>query len=681
MSSPTWRKVTKTDPCAVCGKVDWCKVSSDGSVALCGRIDRGSFQKAKGNGGWLHRLIDTPKAQADGLHLRQPQRKANAAPAKLHRDAQAAIDAAGRQCDGTFVAGWTYHDRDGREAFRVIRYTMPDGDKQFRPIRPSKGGWKIGDPSGLLPLYRLPELATASTIYICEGEKAADAAVRIGLTATTSAHGSAAAEKSDWTPLAGRLVVILPDADEPGRKYARDVAKLLLKLDPPATVKILELPELPEGGDIVEYLAAGGTREDVERLAAAVPMIDAADLIGGPVLTCLADVEPSEIRWLWPGRIALGRLTLLVGRPGEGKSFLTTDAAAKVTTGTPWPDGTQCPKGSVIFVCAEDDPADTIRPRLDAHHADCRKVHLLSAVRRIDAEGKRHEVLFTLTDAAALEVALKQHRDCRLIVVDPIGSFLGGATDSHRDNEVRSVLTPVARLAEKYGAAVLVVAHRRKSSGSVADDLAMGSRAFTGIARAVWHLTRDEGDKARRLLLPGKNNLAREGNGLAFTIRGDPPAIVWERDPVAMSADDALAAENDGGNDKPGPEPAARKAAADWLRTILADGEVEAANVKAEAKAAGMGWRTVQRAADELVVIREKNGFSGGWQWRLPKPGSEDANGRCHVPTEQGNLASWHLREIASETANSACHVPEDAKSPDLGTINANGDGRERGDV
>src|SRR5690606_14589208 len=153
-------------------------------------------------------------------------------------------------------------------------------------------------------------------------------------------------------------------------------------------------------------------------------------------------------------------------------------------------------------------------------------------------------------------------------VVDPIGSFLGGNTDAHRDNEVRGVLAPVAKLAEKSGPAVLVVAHRRKSAGSIADDLALGSRAFTGIARAVWHLSRDNENKTRRLLLPGKNNLAPEGNGLAFTIAGDPAVVVWERDPVAMSADDALAKEDGfGGEDvKPGPQPEARRHAAEWLR-------------------------------------------------------------------------------------------------------------------
>ncbi|MGD0463428.1 MAG: AAA family ATPase [Tepidisphaeraceae bacterium] len=374
---------------------------------------------------------------------------------------------------------------------------------------------------------------------------------------------------------------------------------------------------------------AGATKAAVEELVAKTPFMDATDVVGGPMLVRMADVESREVRWLWRGRIPLGRITLLVGRPGEGKSFFTMDAASRVSTGSPWPDDAPCERGSVLIISGEDDPADTIRPRLDAHHADVLRVHLLSMVRRIGEDGKPFEVIFSLHDLLALEAALQRIPDCKLIVIDPIGSFLGGDVDAHRDNEVRSILAPVAKLAEKYGPAVLVVAHRRKSAGSIADDLALGSRAFTGIARAVWHLTRDSENKARRLLLPGKNNLAREGNGLAFTIAGDPPAIAWERDPVQMSADDALAIENDDRKEdaKPGPEPQARKAAEDWLRKLLATGEVPAAKVKAEAKAAGMIYRTVQRAAVALGVIHEKNSFDGGWQWRFPKPGTVASDG------------------------------------------------------
>ncbi|HMN39653.1 MAG TPA: AAA family ATPase [Phycisphaerales bacterium] len=366
----------------------------------------------------------------------------------------------------------------------------------------------------------------------------------------------------------------------------------------------------------------------------------------GPVLRCLADVEPREVQWLWPARVPLGRISLLVGRPGEGKSFLTTDMAARVSTGRTWPDGSACPGGSVILVSAEDDPHDTIRPRLDAHDADVRRVHLLATVRRRGERGRLVEAMFTLEDLPALEEALRRQPDCRLIVIDPIGSFIGGGTDSHRDNEVRAVLAPVAQLAERYGPAVLIVAHRRKSSGTIADDLAIGSRAFTGIARAVWHLTRDSDDKRRRLLLSGKNNLAPEGTGLAFDIGGIPPAIQWEPGPVNLRADDALAAETEGGGDG-----GALAEATDFLRAELVHGRKTGTDVKAAAKAAGISARTLDRARARLGVVTAPDGYRGPWTWGLPRHSPPDSANTAKVSTlanSDGLGEVWPAVEDAS---------------------------------
>lgn len=374
----------------------------------------------------------------------------------------------------------------------------------------------------------------------------------------------------------------------------------------------------------------------------------------GPVLRCLADVEPREVQWLWPERIPLGRISLLVGRPGEGKSFLTTDMTARVSTGRTWPDGSACPCGSVILVSAEDDPHDTIRPRLDAHGADVRRVHLLATVRRRGEGGRLVEAMFTLEDLPALTEALERQPDCRLIVIDPIGSFIGGGTDSHRDNEVRAVLAPVAQLAERYGPAVLIVAHRRKSAGTIADDLAIGSRAFTGIARAVWHLTRDTDDKRRRLLLSGKNNLAPEGTGLAFDIGGIPPAIQWEPSPVNMRADDALAAESEGGSDG-----GALAEATDFLRAELAHGRKTGTEVKAAAKAAGVSARTLDRARARLGVVAAPDGYRGPWTWGLPNHASSESANPARVSTlaNSGGLGEvWPTdREARSPEGGRPC--------------------------
>jgi hypothetical protein len=552
------------------------------------------------------------------------------------------------------VAQYGYRDETSELPFQVLRYDPKD----FRQRRPKPGGgWDWTVKGVRVVPYRLPELLAepARPVVVVEGEKDADNLTCAGVLATCNAGGA-----GKWTAdhaefLRGRRVIILPDNDDAGRNHARQVAQSLHGIA--ESVRVVELPGLPAKGDASDWLAAGGTKAELKRLADDAPEWTLTPALeAGPILTCLADVEPRPVSWLWPERIPAGRITLLVGRPGEGKSFLTTDATARVTTGTPWPDGSDCPQGSVILISAEDDPADTIRPRLDAHYADVRRVHLLSAVRRVDDDGQ-YDRMISLADVDAIEAALARVKDCRLIVVDPIGSFLGGRTDAHRDNEVRGVLAPIAALAERHGPAVLVVAHRRKSAGSIADDLALGSRAFTGIARAVWHLTRDTEDKARRLLLPGKNNLAREGDGLAFSIVGEPPRIAWEREPVAMSADDALAVEGQNREAKPGPDAEAFDAASDWLRSALADGPRLAKDLKDEWRDGQDGSeRTLKRAKKALRVEAYRPEVPGPWWWRLP---SMDAK-----PTEDEQLGP--LGPLAENAANLTVFDADECKDAKL---------------
>ena len=141
------------------------------------------------------------------------------------------------------AASWTYLKADGDVALEVVRFERDDGSKEFRPMHPVGDKWAIGDPRGKLPLYRLPEVLEAKqqgkTIYVVEGEGCADAVWRIGLAATTSAHGCSSTEKTDWTPLVGAKVIILPDNDPPGETYAKKVAVILTKLDPPVNVRIV----------------------------------------------------------------------------------------------------------------------------------------------------------------------------------------------------------------------------------------------------------------------------------------------------------------------------------------------------------------------------------------------------------------------------------------------------------
>jgi hypothetical protein len=210
-------------------------------------------------------------------------------PAKTYATFREAVEAldAGLARDGARRAGrWSYRDAAGNRVAAVVRYDVPapGGEKTaktFRPLSKHAGGWRVGDPPGPWPLFRLDALAGAARAYVAEGERCADALTDIGLTATTSAHGAKSPGKTDWSPLAGKEVVVLPDNDEPGRTYARDVATLLARLDPPADVKVVDLdwPGRQEHDDVVDWVdhrRAGGADDgqlarDLEALADAAP--------------------------------------------------------------------------------------------------------------------------------------------------------------------------------------------------------------------------------------------------------------------------------------------------------------------------------------------------------------------------------------------------------------------------
>ncbi|MGH8502003.1 MAG: AAA family ATPase [Gammaproteobacteria bacterium] len=334
---------------------------------------------------------------------------------------------------------------------------------------------------------------------------------------------------------------------------------------------------------------------------------------GLAVTRCLADVEPEPIRWLWPGRIARGKLTLTVGDPGLGKSFLTLDIAARVSTGAAWPDRRSNRQGSVILLSAEDDAGDTIRPRLDAMGADVSRIHVLDAVRHIDHDaGEASERMPTLGDTAALAEAIVSAGDVRLVIVDPVSAYLG-QVDSHKNADLRALLSPLAKLAATYGVAVVAVSHLNKSTSS-AIYRTMGSLAFTAAARAVWCVAKDKNDERRRLLIPVKNNIACDSGGLAYRIVGaEPGRIEWEPEPISITADDAL-------NSEPDEIRSEREDAIHWLREVLADGPAKVKDLQQWARDAGHTWATVRRAKTALNVQATKAGFeNSAWYWELPK--------------------------------------------------------------
>jgi hypothetical protein len=593
-----------------------------------------------------------------------------------YRTAEEAFAAAGRQAKGQLAMDpWKYPG----DSFRVARFALADGDKTFRPIHRNATGWAIGDPSGLLPLYRGDDLPATGPIIVTEGEKCADAARRVGLAAVTSAHGCGSAHKTDWRPLAGREIIILPDNDKGGRKYAQEVGAILCKLTPPAVVKIVELPGLADGGDIADWIADDGpmgSKSPDEIKAAVLDMANSAkpftplpvkSLEGEPVITCLADVKPTPLTWLWEWRIPLGKVTMLVGNPSVGKSFVTLDMASRITTGTAFPD---CPHvrnapGGVVLLSAEDDAADTIVPRLLAAGADLKRIVKLDAIRVNDRERS-----FNLeADLSALERAIIQVGDCRLVVIDPITAYLGKA-DGHKNSEIRGLLAPLSALAARHGVAVIGVNHLRKGEGP-AMYRAMGSLAFVAVARAVYCVARDKHDVTgkRRLFLPMKSNLSEDGDGLAYSLdetfsANGQPVVKWETAPVSISADEALS--DDGGwhgDDDDDSDTSELEEAKTWLADMLANGPMAAKEIHKQATQDRISPSTLNRAKKDLGVKahKAKGVAHGAWSWSM----GEGCQQERQAPGQEnlGNVGNLgNLGKTPNENADSQNPKIEDCQ-------------------
>jgi putative DNA primase/helicase len=346
------------------------------------------------------------------------------------------------------------------------------------------------------------------------------------------------------------------------------------------------------------------------------------------IARCAADVKPEPVEWLWPGRVALGKLTLIAGEAGLGKSQLSIAMVASVTTGGEWPcrEG-RAPQGSVVILSAEDGAADTVVPRLMAAGADRERVELVSAVR--DEKSRRS---FNLSaDLALLDQKISEIGDVKLIIIDPISSYLGPNVDSHVNAAVRAVLEPVSEMAARLRVAIVAITHPPKGTGTTAINRFIGSIAFVAAARAAFMVTRDAHDDTRRLFLPVKNNLAAVGNGLAFRLEqrivGDPgkeivaSSVLWESEPVTVTADQALQAVDA----QAGGVRTEAAEAEDFLRDLLAGEPVAAAHVKREATAAGLSWATVRRAQKRLGIRPARRAESGDglgdrghWYWSLP---------------------------------------------------------------
>jgi archaellum biogenesis ATPase FlaH len=251
-------------------------------------------------------------------------------------------------------------------------------------------------------------------------------------------------------------------------------------------------------------------------------------------VTILSEVETQQVDWLWPGRIPLGKITILDGDPGMGKSLLAICIAACVSTGQSMPDGASGKQGKVILIAPEDAAEDTIKPRVEAAGGDPSQVLLLDNIEQLNIANTKKirfgERPFSLAqDLGILEAAIKQTESI-LVILDPLMAVLGHSIDSSRDQDVREVLTPLAQLAERTGCAILIIRHLNKGSSDNILYRGSGSIGIIAVARIGLLVAHDPDDEQKRVFATIKNNLSKIAPNLSYQIAENErgaPYIQW----------------------------------------------------------------------------------------------------------------------------------------------------------
>ena len=335
----------------------------------------------------------------------------------------------------------------------------------------------------------------------------------------------------------------------------------------------------------------------------------------GSLLFTIVDVQEEKVEWLWPGKLPIGKLSLLVGDPGRGKSLLSLDLAARLSAGRPWPDGQVNLRrpSSTILVSAEDDIADTIRPRLEAAAGDLCFVHALQGSRFMGMNRG-----FALPrDLDVLRAAVEQTPDVKLVVLDPLMAFLPSGT-STSNSALRTVAASLQDMAAELNFAVLAITHLTKSPAASPLYRAMGSLSLVAAARAVWTLWPDQDDARRTFFIPLKCNLSEALHALAYSLADSPvkpgyPCINWEPEAIPLALVPTSTA-------NPVPRIRDQQCIA-WLKKVLSQGAVPSKDLDHAAECEGFGRNVLRRAKAALGVNSYVEGVGSPWLCSLPNTG------------------------------------------------------------
>lgn len=319
----------------------------------------------------------------------------------------------------------------------------------------------------------------------------------------------------------------------------------------------------------------------------------------------LADVEAQEVRFLIDPYIVLGATTVLDGLPGVGKSTFTTAIAAQITAGKQLPFAEELPSGSTLFMSAEDDPARILRPRLEANGADVDKVRFQNTPFTLDAQG-----------LDLLRSELSTHRPV-LVVIDPIIAYMDTSTDGNNANDTMHFMVEIDLLAREFDAAIVVVRHLRKARADAPIYQGVGSIAMSARVRSGLLLGRHPTEPHLRAVAHSKSNYAPEGPTILFELmsagRNRTPRVKWHGTTHEISPDDLLAA-TDRGRGRPDNE---REWAKEFLSEKLRRGPVNKADIDQMANVRGISNATLRRAAQDLGIVKTRDGNKHFWQ--LPK--------------------------------------------------------------
>jgi len=445
------------------------------------------------------------------------------------------------------------------------------------------------------------------------------------ITIFESLQASGSAEKAGGLAYLNALAQNTPSAANILR-YAEIVVERARRRDVLAAAESIRTTALNPNGETAASII-GQARAALDRIQA-----DEADNAprrarSSVVLSRASDIAPEAIYWLWKNWVPAGKLSILAGQPGCGKTTIALSIAATVSRGGDWPDGTKCAEPrNVLIWTGEDGLADTLVPRLHAAGADCTRIWFVESV-----EGEDGKLLpfDPSRDVLILSEKIQEMGGAGLLIVDPIISVVNG--DGHKSIDVRKSLQPLLDLGTAHNCAIFGITHFSKGSKASAPiDRILGSQAFGAAARMILIAGKDESSD-RRILAKSKCNIAIESGAFEYTIDvvdegGIPSSRVAWGDPVEGSARDILRdiLREIEADDFEGEEDAQTRATKfervrcmlyEWLRPFMSTKEMKAA-----AAAEGISWRTVERAKDAEIetgakIRAVKQGKDWGWIW------------------------------------------------------------------